>query len=447
MSTSDIVDPISAENPPLALDPFAFWPVNVSRIAGIGGVEPSDDAAYAFHTIYTELPPGDARCTLRFTDLAATLGMLTVRINALPAGPEPRAETIKTWPIRLPALAKDGGQVVVSFPAEPGVRYAILGHIYGEVDAAATAMEIDVETVERSKFFEDQLSGVQKSVFGQRMFRRAGRMLGIGRATLADPVSQTCTAEQFDEPAYAEMLGRLHTTVHRHRKQWEFVYILRVLERYGMLKQGSTGLGFGVGVEPLPAVMAAAGCMVTATDLPADDERTRDWSATNQHADGAEFLRHPTICPDELFDQCVKFRTVDMNAIPADLTDFDFTWSSCALEHLGSIEAGLDFIRNSVDCLKMGGIAVHTTELNLTSNEHTLDTGGTVLFRRQDLERLAVDLVSRGHYVAQLKFDLGKGPLDAHVDVPPYSQDNHLKLALANYVTTSFGIIVRRGDR
>jgi len=31
--------------------------------------------------------------------------------------------------------------------------------------------------------------------------------------------------------------------------------------------------------------------------------------------------------------------------LPADLTGFDFCWSICALEHLGTIAQGLDFIK------------------------------------------------------------------------------------------------------
>ena len=44
----------------------------------------------------------------------------------------------------------------------------------------------------------------------------------------------------------------------------------------------------------------------------------------------------------------VSFRAVDMNTIAADLTDFDFCWSSCCFEHLGSIDHGLQFIHNTM---------------------------------------------------------------------------------------------------
>ena len=37
---------------------------------------------------------------------------------------------------------------------------------------------------------------------------------------------------------------------------------------------------------------------------------------------------------------------------------FDFVWSACAFEHLGSILNGLEFVVNSVKCLKPGGVVL-----------------------------------------------------------------------------------------
>lgn len=426
---------------------FAFWPTVASKIIGLGGDEPSPDPAYVFHSAYLDVAAGDVSCTLNFAGLIGELGVITFRINALPVEPGLQATTVNAWTGSLRDIAAAGGDVAATFQALPGFRYAVLGHVYGETDMRADRLSITFQTVQRSDAYREQLEKARKTVFGRRLFRRANRMISNDPATLADPVSQTCTSAQFDEPAYAAWLRRLDLPFHKHRKQWEFIYILQALERYGMLKDGARGLGFGVGIEPLPAAMAAAGVTVVASDLGADDDRARDWSLSQQHAQTVEQLRNPAVCPDAAFDRNVSFRPVDMNKIDTDLLGFDFVWSSCAFEHLGSIQAGLDFVRNSIGCLKHGGLAVHTTELNLTSNDRTVDNEGTVLFRRRDIEKLAVDLSSRGHFVAQLKYDLGDAQIDTYVDVPPYSSNNHLKAALGAFVTTSFGIIVRRGDR
>jgi hypothetical protein len=126
--------------------------------------------------------------------------------------------------------------------------------------------------------------------------------------------------------------------------------------------------------------------------------------------------------------------------VPVEWNGFDFTWSACALDHLGTLENGMTFIERSLDCLRPGGVAVHTTEFNVSSDSSTLATGSTVLYRRRDIIELTERLVSRGHRMV-LNFNPGSGEIDRHVDEPPYS-DVHLKLRTADYVATSIGLIV-----
>ncbi len=260
------------------------------------------------------------------------------------------------------------------------------------------------------------------------------------------PVSQACTQAQMAEPAYAYWCAQIGEEARSHRKQWEFCYILQVLARYGMLAPGLRGLGFGVGGEPLAAIFAKRGVSVLATDLEPQRALESGWVETSQHAASKAELNNRAICPPEIFERLVDFRFMDMNAIDGDLTGgFDFCWSACALEHLGSIENGLEFIANSVDCLKPGGLAVHTTEFNCSSNRDTLDHASTVLFRRKDFLGLADRLAARGCRL-EFNFNLGKQPLDRHVDVPPYRQDNHLKLKIDRWTSTSFGIVVRKAS-
>ncbi len=209
-----------------------------------------------------------------------------------------------------------------------------------------------------------------------------------------------------------------------------------------MLQPGRTGLGFAVGTEPLASMFVSMGCTVVASDMDPEEAAARGWVDTNQHAAGIDALNQRGLCPDALFRTNCSFRAVDMNDIPSDLTGFDFVWSSCAFEHLGSIENGIEFVVNAMKCLKPGGIAVHTTEFNASSNEATLTEGGTVLFRRRDFEEIADRLVAAGHEIS-LDFTAGSLPADHHVDLPPYKQDVHLKLLLAEYVCTSYGIIVK----
>ncbi|TVV73375.1 class I SAM-dependent methyltransferase [Sphingomonas solaris] len=427
------------------LDPFAFWPPLVSRIGGLGGHEAGGDEAYAFHTSYIHCDEGPAVFTLRFKGLKATRGSLTLSVNVLPLRANSIAFKAASDSIPFRNLILDEGVATIRVAATSGNSYAVLGYIYDETDASAESLEIDVRRVVDVDAFTRKLIDARRTLFSTTTVHPVPRLVSREAPTLADPVCQMCTAAQFEEPVYREWVDRMEIGKHRHRKHWEYVYVLQSLRRYGVLAEGARGLGFGVGNETLPAVMAAMGCTVVATDLPADHAQVADWSATNQHIASVEGLRQPTICPDELFDQRVSFRAVDMSALPEDMVDFDFIWSSCAFEHLGSIPAGLRFVEEAMRCLKPGGVAVHTTEFNLSSNDETVDAGATVLFRRKDFERLALSLISRGHEVAQFKYEQGDTEIDRHIDLPPFGGHSHLKIALGEFVATSFGIIVRRG--
>ena len=87
---------------------------------------------------------------------------------------------------------------------------------------------------------------------------------------------------------------------------------------------------------------------------------------------------------------------------------------------------------------------MHTTEFNLSSNADTHDAGNLAIFRRMDIERLMERLTLRGHKVAPLNLYPGSAQVDEHIDLPPYALP-HLKLKVANYVTTSIGLIIERG--
>ncbi|MCL4552350.1 MAG: hypothetical protein M1305_02175, partial [Candidatus Marsarchaeota archaeon] len=118
--------------------------------------------------------------------------------------------------------------------------------------------------------------------------------------------------------------------------------------------------------------------------------------------------------------------------------------SSCALEHLGTIEEGIEFVLKQMACLRPGGIAVHTTEFNVSSNRSTLKAGPTVLFRKKDLQRLSRLLKSNGDSM-NLDCTLGTTEADNHIDRPPWS-GAHLRLEHDGYVITSFGLVIRKGN-
>lgn len=430
----------------MALQPFSFWPGQPSALIhgdGSGAGTPPDIVpGYAFHTDYIPSSGGRIRFKIRMAGLRARRGTLLIAINRLDSRGVIADPKIKT--VSLALLALRGGEIGISMRGGMGFSYAAMGTVSDDSDARADRIEIEVTGGESSDALNLRFETARREFLSAPGTGILAPIIVDRRATLAEPLSQMCTADQMSEPLYAQWCERIGQAPSRHRKQWEFVFICRVLEYYGALREGARGLGFGVGIEPLSSTFAAAGCHIVATDLAADDDRATAWNNTDQLGANLRQIYHPQLCDEAAFFERVRFREADMNAIPADLTGFDFTWSSCAYEHLGSIQAGLDFFENSLACLKPGGIAVHTTELNLSSNTNTLDDGTTVIFRRRDFEQLATRLIRQGHEVIPITFDSGQTELDRVIDLPPYSNDAHLRLALLRWVATSFGMIVRK---
>ncbi|HEY9130179.1 MAG TPA: class I SAM-dependent methyltransferase, partial [Dyella sp.] len=126
-----------------------------------------------------------------------------------------------------------------------------------------------------------------------------------------------------------------------NRKFWEWCVIMQALQERSKLIEGSVGLGFAVGTEPLSSLFAAKGCRVLATDLDVESSE-QGWIATNEHAASKNALYYPQLVAREMFDDRVSFQPADMRTLNGLSGSYDFIWSSCALEHLGTLQAGMD---------------------------------------------------------------------------------------------------------
>ena len=158
-----------------------------------------------------------------------------------------------------------------------------------------------------------------------------------------------------------------------HRKMWEWLFVAEALHERGMLAPGRSGLGLRRGPGAAGGFVRRRGLRPRG-DGPAAPAAVRaGWTdSSSEWAGGLENLdQRAAVRPGRVRPPCDASRTVDMNAPPRRPPHrgrFDFTWSSCALEHLGTLAAGADFVVAQMDCLRPGGVAVHTTEYLVACN-------------------------------------------------------------------------------
>nr|OEJ80217.1 hypothetical protein A5482_06940 [Cyanobacterium sp. IPPAS B-1200] len=270
--------------------------------------------------------------------------------------------------------------------------------------------------------------------------------------------SKLTTQEDIESDWVKYWCQCLHMRPIYHRKVWELCYVTQAIYENIGDNPPKKGLGFGCGEEPLASLFASWGHNVTVTDLHPEKVKGLGWDETAQHTDSLEKAYRQDLIDRETFEKNVSLQYVDMNEIPISFDNqYDYCWSVCAFEHLGSIQKGLDFVKNAMNVLKPGGIAVHTTEFNYTNEPETIDDWVTVIFQQKHIEQLANELKTNGYDVAPLDFSVGDGVLDRFIDVPPYAvgegwlnkeswqdvnQSVHLKLSVDGIPCTCVGLII-----
>ncbi len=342
----------------------------------------------------------------------------------------------------IEATVRDGiGDGTVSPPLVRLSRIRQLKHFIGHPIAEA---RLRVKKTRASELREQVEAILTRELPKQIevMFYRPNDIVA-GTAAGEYMVASNPLARDFFHPEYQEFCRIYHERMTAASKAVGVRVHFRALAQGGRaLRQRCEGSGLGSAQKScrrsLPAWVSVSRRLMR--------RLARIGIAAATSSDHKDRLFQPDMIDRESFDDRVSFEYCDMNDIPSHLTDYDFCWSSCSFEHLGSLQHGIDFVINSVErSLKIGGVACHTTELNLSSDDKTIETGGTVIYRKKDLERLCHTLVERGHWVEPLRIEPGTLPPDYFVDVPPHSHNPHLKLLLGSYVATSVGLVVRRG--
>ncbi len=397
------------------IDAFGYAPNHASRIHGLGGSKPSADGAYVFCTVPVRSMPGPITFTIQFNDLQATCGTLVLQIFAVSAIPGVEATPSTATVISMADLARSGGLHHIETVGRRNMLYAVAGHIYDETDATAIGVTISLDQGLAPDPWEPRsigpATGTRAPGVSAGGLHRAARLVSLAPPNLDNPVSQGWTAEQCRQRPFAEWMEVLHQPAQSTRINWAAAYILQSLRSFGALQSGAAGLGFGVLEQSLPAILAARGCSVLAT------APHHDAAPDGDPALALEQRCRPDLCQRDRFFENVRFATVDSAAIPQTLRDFDFLWSAGMGDEAGTTEKFQHFVESSMHCLKPGGLAVHVFQW-APAGGRRLHRG--FVYDRPAIERIALSLISRGHEVAQLKFQYDARTSSKDGDAVPF---------------------------
>lgn len=250
---------------------------------------------------------------------------------------------------------------------------------------------------------------------------------------------QMATHLQYSDPVYAEIIEAMNLKHEASRWQWEQVWIVSVLATAGLIGLGRRILGLDIGNQRLPALLASRGVEVMVADPPTpteDLERRRLIRASD--------LFHPEIVNFDDFGRLLRWEMFGPETLPAELHGmFDAVWSTGVIEQLGPRERAMAAIKDTLACLKPGGIAAHSVVLNIASDTMAPNRPDYAVFRRSDIEALAQELRAEGHSIETLNFHPGLAPEDDEVFSGPGSQQRP-KWRHGAHVLTTFGLVIRK---
>lgn len=296
--------------------------------------------------------------------------------------------------------------------------------------------EFSRKVLSRNAFLRERASQISAAM----ELRDDDAIASDGFPSLENPKWQLATRGQLESDAASSARNELKLTREFRRKIWDYVYVFRVLESLGMIVPGKKGLAIGVGKERLPSYLAAKGCEVTVTDQPPDE--AKKWADTNQWVDGLDALHYPDLCDSDDFLSRVRFRHLDMRRLGEVAEIYDFVWSTSAVEHLGDFDAIFKSVMETGDLLAPNGVSVHTTELNLSSLEHSLKTKTLYLLRKQDILKIHHSLTERGFLVPEILFNLGDSPEDLLGN--EHTDTYGIRPVRDGFTFTSFGFYFRK---
>ena len=249
--------------------------------------------------------------------------------------------------------------------------------------------------------------------------------------------------EQVLSPDFHYWISQLRLPLLINRKYWEYFVLLHQSFLAGLFERSSSHvIGFGVGNEPIPAYFASQKVRVTATDY-IEGPSAEAWSGTNELLNFEKLIR-PDICSTAMFNSFITVQSVDMNNIPIQFHNkYDLCYSLCSLGHIGGFSYSRQFILESLNVLKPGGVAIHTFEMDLDNGERYEHPDHTI-FLKADVISIIAEVKSMGFKVERHALEQGNGYLENYLDQYPFGSSPHLFLDLNGHRSLPTVLVIKK---
>jgi hypothetical protein len=393
--------PTFAPDPPLAIsaafdpiDPFGFHPEAASFIRGLGGEDEPSHEAYVFRSAPAVVSAGSFRFILRFHGLQAENQILLIEILNRSALPGCTWARLRIEGVHIQDVMARGGTWEVVVEGRADTAYAIAGYIHDERNISAQGLELTIDKA-FTAIPEDApaaIADVETRIEPPALSIRP-RMSGPETPSFANPSSQPWTAHQVKNRDFIAYRTELAGDRSPAAGPWDWAapFILHTLTRYGAIGARGRALAIGTGDTALAAAIVRRGYTVNFLELADDGGQCLDVG----EAVGKILEQHP-----QDRDQLAGAIGVSMFFAPGRPEgferQFDFAWwiaepkiaYAKAARALGTMLGGL----------RPGGMAILALPFH--------DEPGDGILGRRDIERLALDAISNGHSIAQLRFPL-----------------------------------------
>lgn len=365
------------------VEPFVYFPTHASAISGLGGRDPSPDPNYCFHSHYHEYRPGVLLVHIRLAGARAKMGELAVRVHGYrPDHPEEGVVLVNGMRQPLDDLQGDDLDITLRIVAVPKVHYAVYGYFSEPSDLQAENVAIEAEEIGGGDVEFDVKGEVPHTALNMEKLISSAALVSAEPAQLRYPVSQCCTLAQLESTEFLDAYPKIPMdggNMPGMIARWRQIYSLRVLESYGVLEAGARGLALGALPDGMAAALRRRDCIVA-------------------HAFTGENAQKESIA------ESIGF--------------FDFIVGTDCSEIIplhGNVQS---LINTVIKKLNIGGIAILIMNYCRDDECETSPPDRNVI-NRGTLEKMALNLIGRGHQVCQLNFPVNHDR-DLDTDIVPF---------------------------